>query len=407
VRPPRLLVVDDDDLLAGFIAQVGRRAGYEVRTAASVEEIWGDGSFEPDLVFVDLNMEASDGLAVLRELAARGSRARVRILSGADIGLLRSATRLGEELGLAVGEPLAKPVGLAELQRVLESERGDVERSARPSPARATHGGITAEELAAGIAGGELAVEFQPIVDLAALEPVGAEALVRWNHPVRGLVPPLAFVAVAETAGLGARMTEAILEQALTLLAREELLARAVPLSISLNMGAAALAERGFADGLAQRLKRHGVATSRLVIEVTESVVEANRIDVLEALNRLRLRGCELSVDDFGTGTSSLERVEQLPCSELKIERAFVGQVEKREQSAAIVHGILELARRLGLRTVGEGIETPGILAWLREAGCDRGQGYLFSRALPPDAFVAWLAEWPERRARLAAPRSD
>jgi EAL domain-containing protein (putative c-di-GMP-specific phosphodiesterase class I)/ActR/RegA family two-component response regulator len=396
-----LLIVDDDPVLTGFVERVARRAGLEVRTAHGAREIWTEGAPDPDLVFLDLNMADTDGLAVLRELAARASRARIYVMSGADPRILRSATRLAEELGLDVGEPLAKPVQLAELMEIFATTV-PAAHPGRPAPSLRPSGpAFSVEELERAIDHAELHVDFQPILRLGALEPVGVEALVRWRHPTRGLVPPLAFVPLIEAAGLGARMTEGILRQAAALLTRDELRHAAQPLSVSVNVGPAALAERGFADRVGALLADSRVDSSRLVVEVTESVVEANRLDVLEALNRLRLRGCFLSVDDFGTGTSSLERVEQLPCTELKIERAFVNQVERREHAGTIVRTTIDLARRLGLRTVGEGIETPAVLSWLREAGCDLGQGYLFSRPLAADALIAWLESWPARRATL------
>jgi EAL domain-containing protein (putative c-di-GMP-specific phosphodiesterase class I) len=124
---------------------------------------------------------------------------------------------------------------------------------------------------------------------------------------------------------------------------------------------------------------------------------------VLEVLSRLRLRGIELSIDDFGTGTSSLERIDQLPCTELKVERTFVADVLRRAQAETIVRSTLELGRRLGLRTVAEGIEDVATLRWLREVGCDMGQGFLFTRGLEQPDLLAWLGGWEVRRSELLA----
>ena len=122
---------------------------------------------------------------------------------------------------------------------------------------------------------------------------------------------------------------------------------------------------------------------------------------MLEVLSRLRLRGIELSIDDFGTGTSSLERVDQLPCTELKIERAFIADVLRRPEAEAIVRSTLDLARRLDLRVVAEGIENVQTLSWLRAAGCPTGQGFLFARGMEANDLLRWLAEWGELRATL------
>jgi EAL domain-containing protein (putative c-di-GMP-specific phosphodiesterase class I)/ActR/RegA family two-component response regulator len=403
MQPARLLVVDDDRQLAAFLARVAEEAGYEVRIATRIEEVGVEGAEEPSLVFVDLHIGSSDGLAVLRELAAHGCRASVRILSGADPRLLRSATRLAEELGLRVGEPMAKPVPLESLVSVLTAAR-DAEQAGgaavRPASASAA---LTVEELRGALGRGELFVVFQPIVDLVTLEPVGVEALARWRHPVHGVVPPLRFIPLAERAGLASEVSEEVLRHALGFVRRQGSGPDARPLSISVNVGAAGLADRSLPERIALLLAENGLAPERLVVEVTESMVHGSRLDTLEVLNRLRLRGCELSIDDFGTGTSSLERLEQLPCSELKIDRAFVNQIARGGEAEAIVRSTLGLARRLGLRTVAEGIEEPWALGWLRAAGCELGQGYLFSRGLEPTDFAAWLAAWPARRTEIDA----
>jgi EAL domain-containing protein (putative c-di-GMP-specific phosphodiesterase class I)/ActR/RegA family two-component response regulator len=405
---PRLLIVEDDEQFARFVARAARQAGFDVRVAATAIEAWSEAEKGPALVFLDLNLPGSDGLAILRGLAERACRAPIHIFSGADRRVLRSVSRLAEELGLRVGEPLAKPIDLDDLRRVLAAARAPAKKAGRASSGATPLPELSAADLGAGIERGELFVVFQPIVDLATLELRGAEALVRWRHPRHGVVSPLAFVPLAERSGLVLPMTEEVLRQALRFAAGRFAAATDGAPSISVNLAPAALADPGLSDRLGSLLAASGVAPRQLVIEVTESAALADRLSVLEVLNRLRLRGLELSIDDFGTGTSSLERVDQLPCSELKIERAFVSQIGRRGEAEAIVHSTIDLARRLGLRTVGEGIETAEVLAWLRRAGCDSGQGFLFARGLEPADFDAWLAAWPARRREIdaATPRA-
>jgi len=196
-------------------------------------------------------------------------------------------------------------------------------------------------------------------------------------------------------------MTEQIFVHALEFGARPEYAWDGRALSISVNVATAALVERDLAGLLASLLASSGMPPGRLVVEVTESAMRADRTSVLEVLSRLRLRGFELSIDDFGTGTSSLERVDQFPCTELKIERAFIADVLRRPEAEAIVRSTIDLARRLGLRVVAEGIEDLATLRWLRGAGCEAGQGFLFSRGLEAGDFLRWLGEWNGRRAAL------
>jgi EAL domain-containing protein (putative c-di-GMP-specific phosphodiesterase class I)/ActR/RegA family two-component response regulator len=400
-----LLVVDDDPQVARFVAEVARAAGYRVRIAASADEVWSEAEVEPALVLLDLNMPGTDGLEVLRELAARRWSATIHVFSGADPKVVRTATRLGIELGLRVGEPLAKPIRLADLRRVLAETADAQPAELREAPVAPPV--PTADELRAAIAGGELFVVFQPILDLATLEPHGAEALVRWRHPEHGVVPPIRFVPLAEHAGLVFDLTVEVLRQAIAFARQAPNGDRPRPFTVSVNLAPAALSERLLPERLGALLVAGDLPAERLVLEITESAALADRANVLEVLSRLRLRGVELSIDDFGTGTSSLERVDELPCSELKIERAFVSQVLRRPEAEAIVRSTIDLARRLGLRTVAEGIEEPRILAWLRAAGCEMGQGFLFSKGLEPEPFRSWLAAWPERRAVIDAESRD
>lgn len=397
-----VLIVDDDPHSNSFAATVAELCGFRARVAASANQAWAALDPEPTLILLDLQMPDTDGIEMLRELASRRLTAEIRIFSGSSPDILRTAARIGRDLGLRVGESIAKPATLAAL-RALFVEVANASDSASPALAAAELA-FTREDLAEAISAGQLFVVFQPILDLATLEPVGAEALVRWRHPLRGIVPPGMFVALAESSGLVYGMTEQVLTQALAFASRPEYSWNGKPLALSVNLATAALIEGDPTRLIMSLLAASGVAPGRLVVEVTESVMQAERTRVLEIVSRLRLRGVELSIDDFGTGTSSLERLDQFPCTELKIERAFVTDLLHRREAAAIVRSTLELARRLGLRTVGEGIEDAATWHWLRDAGCDTGQGFYFSRGVEASDFLAWLEGWELRRLALLAP---
>ena len=399
-----VLIVDDDPHSCRFVATVAARSGFAVRVAASAAEAWTALDPSPTLILLDLDMPDTDGIEMLRTLSARGVASEIRILSGSSSDVLRSAARVGRELGLRVGDPIAKTVPLEQLEalfaEVARSAGLSVEGAARPA-ARPAAPEISGEDLARALEADEIFVVFQPILHLDSLDPVGAEALVRWRHPERGIVPPGLFVPLAERTGLVLALTEQVFAQALAFASRAEYAWEGRPLAISVNLATTALAEGDLLRRLIALLAASGVAPGRLVVEVTESAMNADRTRVLELLSRLRLRGVELSIDDFGTGTSSLERLDQFPLTELKIERAFIADLLARREAEAIVRSTLELAHRLGLRTVGEGIEQAATWRWLRQAGCETGQGFLFSRGLEPAEFLAWLAAWPERRREL------
>jgi EAL domain-containing protein (putative c-di-GMP-specific phosphodiesterase class I) len=218
---------------------------------------------------------------------------------------------------------------------------------------------------------------------------VGAEALVRWPHPTRGLLYPDAFLPAAEQAGLMRPLTLVVLERALAACGRWTAAGR--DLGVAVNLSASNLLDASLPEEVVTRLDAHGVAPEQLTLEVTEGVILANPRRSGEVLAAVRALGVAVSLDDFGTGHSSLSHVKRLPVDELKIDRAFVRDITADPTDRAIVASIVRLAHSLGLTATAEGVEDEGALAVLRGEGCDLAQGWLFSRPLAEAAFAAWL----------------
>ncbi|HEU4657197.1 MAG TPA: EAL domain-containing protein [Capillimicrobium sp.] len=239
--------------------------------------------------------------------------------------------------------------------------------------------------------GGQLELHYQPQVDLRSERVLGAEALVRWRHPERGLLPPGAFLAAAEGAGLMRRLGRALLAQAVAQVAAWQ--RAGIDLPVAVNLSSAELVDPTFADEVAELLERHVVHGSWLKLEITENSVMAHPERVLETLHRLRELGCAVSLDDFGTGHASLAHLAQLPVDELKIDRSFVLGLDADDTgSAAIVRSVTLLGRDLGLSVVAEGVESRRAWRQLMAAGCSSAQGYLLTPPLPPAELAAWLA---------------
>lgn len=238
-------------------------------------------------------------------------------------------------------------------------------------------------ELPAAMAGDQLVVLYQPKVDLATGHVCGAEALVRWEHPTRGTLTPDVFLPLLERAGLMPALTLEVLERSLVQCGRWA--ADGLDLGIAVNLAAANLVDLTFPDRVDQLLCRHDVAASALTLEVTETIVGGDSPQVIDVLRRLRDIGVKLSLDDFGTGTSSLSFLRRLPVNELKIDKSFVLGMAEHAQDRAIVRTITQLAHDLGVLVVAEGIETPAVRDLLRADGCDRGQGFLIGRPMPAD----------------------
>lgn len=247
-------------------------------------------------------------------------------------------------------------------------------------------------ELRQAIVGGELRLHYQPKVDARSGALIGAEALVRWERPGRGLVPPGEFIPLAEETGLVLPMTDWILEHACgKLRAWTDAGLPRVPLSI--NLAASSLADLGLVDKLDALMERYSLAPQDLVLEMTETMLMNDVNSAIVILEKLRARGFGLSLDDFGTGYSSLSYLKRLPMSELKIDRAFITDAARGGKDAALASAIIALARQFEMQVVAEGVETPEQSAFLLARGCHVQQGYLFSRPVPGEQFERLLRD--------------
>jgi diguanylate cyclase (GGDEF)-like protein len=244
-------------------------------------------------------------------------------------------------------------------------------------------------------------VHVQPQARLATGEVVSVEALVRWNHPELGAVPPDEFIPVAERSGLIGLVTTRVLDQSLAAVA--DWRRQGIDLSIAVNLSTRSLHDADLLDEVSRLLRRHGVPASRLTLEVTESSVMADPARAIALLHQLRALGVRLSVDDFGTGYSSLSYLKSLPVNEVKIDRSFVTDLSAQGEDVAIVRAIVDLGRHLGLEVVAEGAEDQSTWDLLTSMGCDLVQGWHLSRAMPVADLVPWLRARSAKRPVLRA----
>jgi diguanylate cyclase (GGDEF)-like protein len=244
-------------------------------------------------------------------------------------------------------------------------------------------------ELRHAIEADDLILHFQPKIDLRTRRVCGAEALVRWRHPERGLIPPDVFIPLAEHAGLIKPLTRWVVDSALR--QSREWRARGWDITIAVNASVQDLRDAAFPDFVFGLLEHHQVPASALRVEITESAMMNDFGRTREVLDRLRSFGIGVSVDDFGTGYSSLAYLKRLPVNELKLDRAFVRNVATDREDLAIVQSTIALAHALGLSVVAEGAEDEAALDHLAALNCDQVQGYVISRPLPAEAFGAWL----------------
>jgi diguanylate cyclase (GGDEF)-like protein len=235
-------------------------------------------------------------------------------------------------------------------------------------------------ELPAAIASGQMVVHFQPKYDLQDGAVTGVEALVRWQHPVHGLLGPDKFVALAEHAGVMRPLTHSVLDTALCQCARWH--AEGIDLSVGVNLGAPNLLDAALPLDVKLLLDKWEVPAAFLQLEITETIVSNDRASMIAVLRQLRALGVTLSLDDFGVGSSSLSFLRHLPVQELKIDRSFIIDLDTDDHNAAMVQTIIDLAHNLDMRVVAEGIDTKPIQDRLTNYGCDEGQGFLLGRPM-------------------------
>ena len=253
-------------------------------------------------------------------------------------------------------------------------------------------------QLRRAIDGGELVLHYQPYADLRTGQIAGVEALVRWQHPTRGLLGPEEFVPLAERTGLIRDLTLYVLDAALR---QAHLWDEAgLALRVSVNLSARDLLDLELPEKVSALLDRHRVGADRLELEITESVILADPMRARVVLSRLSAMGLRIAIDDFGSGYSSLAYLKRLPVGEIKIDRSFVMNMEHDDNDAVIVRSTIDLARNLGLDVVAEGVESEGAWTDLARLGCDFGQGFYLSRPMAGEALSSWL----ERRGAVGPP---
>ena len=247
---------------------------------------------------------------------------------------------------------------------------------------------LTKDALISALNSDELFLVYQPKINLKDLSIVGVEALIRWRHPRHGLVSPLTFIEFAESEGLITDVTHRVLHMAFKQLAAWK--KRGLYTTMSINVSENDLQCLDFPDYLVSLSEKYDIDLALLTLELTETCLMSDLATSLDVLTRVRLRDIELSIDDYGTGYSTMTKLRHLPFTELKLDQEFIKKIDREQEDYMMIKSNIEMTKNLGLITVAEGIETKEVLAVLQELQCDIGQGYYFSRPLLADDFEAW-----------------
>jgi EAL domain-containing protein (putative c-di-GMP-specific phosphodiesterase class I) len=376
----RLLIIDDEEDICDLIAEIGERRGLEPRTTSSaenVQQILAD--FIPDIIMMDLMMPGIDGVELLRLLSEKAKNARLCLISGSDARVLNSARRLGSAHGLNVVAALEKPLSIETLNNFFDQMTSSYKSQ-------------SAADRAEAIASGQFLLYYQPVIELATRQVKGVEALARWQHPEHGILLPDKFLEQVTNDGLMQALTDFVIKTSIRQAAAWYQAGE--KLTLAMNITASTLLDLSLPDKIADMAKQHNVPSELLILEVTETEAMRDVTRTMDVLLRLRLRNIGVSIDDFGTGHSSLRELQRMPFSEMKIDKSFVIDMARNKDCAVIVNSIIDLGHNLGLKVIAEGIEDQRVWEMLSEKGCDYAQGFYMGRPMAAAEFNSWLEAW-------------
>lgn len=388
---PVLLVLDDEEAIVEAICALAAKAGFRTVSSTRADGIRGLVANEhPDVIILDLQMPGDDGISALRHLADIRCPAKIFLVTGMDQRTIASAMQYGLRRELIVVGALQKPFDPEELLAQLEKAHAAI----RP---------LTSMDLEHAIANDELVVHYQPIIRRFAdntWDISSVEALVRWNHPIRGLLSPAQFVSMGEAHGLSRAMTDFVLQRGIEQLKGWE----AVRLRIGLrvNVAATLISDIAFPDRLERMLAEQSLDASSLALEITETAMLEQTPEALDILTRLRIKNIDLAIDDFGIGYSSLTQLFSMPFNEMKIDRSLVGKITASKEAWIMVDALVSLAHKLNLTVCAEGVEDEATLEALSNFGCDYAQGYFVSQPVPAAEIPKIVARWERRQRPIA-----
>jgi EAL domain-containing protein (putative c-di-GMP-specific phosphodiesterase class I)/FixJ family two-component response regulator len=388
-----IVVVDDEPLQLDLIQRQLQFQGAPVFAYSSASAALAsleNRDTSALLLLFDMNMPGMDGVELMRQLAERRYEGTIGLISGADTRVLETASKLAQAYNLSVLNYLQKPVMPAALRDVVDRWRNFIPRhSQRESK---TYGVL---EIRQGIDDDQFFLQYQPKVSLEDGSLVGVEALLRWNHPTDGFLYPDRFIEVAESHDLIDDLTYVVLEKAVA--QARQWRDAGLDLRVAVNISMRSLSKLDFPVRVLELVERHGIKPDDLMLEVTESTLMSDARAPLSTLTRLRLHAVGLSIDDFGTGHSSLAQLRDIPFDELKIDRGFVHDVGRQPTQQAIFLASLNMAHQLNMKVVAEGVEDAADWDYVRDAGCDVAQGYFISRPLDAASVAGWAEVWAVR----------
>ncbi len=400
VPPFQAMILEDHDFQRKIGAHVLKTCGAaEVLEAANGSDAIAllDARQNPlDIMVCDLNMPGMDGLEFLRHIGLRQNSVSVILASGMEASILRAAEMMARSYGVRIIGAVEKPLSEGKLMPLVLRHFSQHLVSPRKQVAA-----MPVAEIKNGIARGEFEPFFQPKVDMHTCKLAGVEALMRWRHPKAGMIQPGAFIPVMEANGMINDVTFVLVEKSLQ--AARDWRDQGYPITVAINLSVDSLRDTTLPDRLMRMVTAAGLAPDSLTVEVTETVAMTDLGHSLETLARLRMKGFGLSIDDYGTGFSSMQQLTRVPFSELKIDQVFVTGSSKQDILQALLTASVSMTKRLKLKSVAEGVETEQDWQSVSRVGCDVAQGYFIGRPMPRDELIGWYRDWMGAHNNVAA----
>jgi EAL domain-containing protein (putative c-di-GMP-specific phosphodiesterase class I)/ActR/RegA family two-component response regulator len=389
-----ILVIDDESEIGELVTVAAQSMGMQCASTTDAAALPALLTPAVTLILLDLLMPQTDGIEVLRLLGKLECKAGIVLMSGISRQVMETAAKLAQALDLTIAGQLQKPFRLHELEDLL---RGHVPQPGTSALVeRQPRIEVGQQELYAAARNREFVLHYQPQIDLQSGEVEGLEALARWLHPERGLLFPDSFITRLESLGVmddfGWQMADRGFSEVQQFAVNGH-----PPPRVALNVPVQSLSDLRFPDTFVGLAEKHRVPAAGIMVEITESGLMNELSHALDVMARLRMKNVQLSIDDFGTGYAMMQHLVNIPATELKIDRIFVQNMQANDRDRVMVEKTIEIGHELGMTVTAEGVETNEQLEFLRRKGCDRVQGYLFSRPLPPSQMTAWLASYDAR----------
>lgn len=368
---------------------LGARTVYQAADGQGALDILRDASPPVDIVISDLDMAGMDGMEFVRHIGGSGVAISIILASALDRKLLASIATMTEAYGIRLLGVLEKPLTPRKLLPLIRLHKPNVALPSVPSAPV-----FTLAQIAEALQNDEFEPYFQAKIDLATGQVKGAEALARWLHPHHGVIAPESFIQSMESGGLIDALTWVMLKKSAANCRAWR--ATGMNATVSVNLSIVSLNDVNIAERVTELVRSQDLNPAHMILEVTESGAVTDVGKVLENLARLRMKGFGLSIDDYGTGYSSMQQLSRIAFTELKIDRYFVMNAYKDASARVILEASLKMAKKLGIHSVAEGVETRADFDLLSRMHCEMAQGYFIAKPLPLAEFLRWNRSWTQ-----------